>query len=152
MESKLTMSPSEATNAATRREWRELGFFYDRSDTTRQWRIIGSIAGLCAFVEMLYAYSRNPRNAMQSEHDHYGPYMYLKIMTWPEAGIDRNAIYGSLNDLNGLAQLIEQRLHQAIPGDTLTVGKAYVPECEYDLVLEIMDAGFDPAAADPCLR
>ena len=69
-----------------------------------------------------------------------------------DAGISGNAIHGSLDDLRRLAGLIEQRLREATPGDTLAVGKTYVPECEYDLVLEIRDAGFDPAGADPCLR
>ena len=146
------MTPSEATNSATRREWQALGFFYDRDDAARTWRIVGSIAGLRAFVELLQAYCREPRNAGLGEHDHYGPYMYLKIMTWHDAGISGNAIHGSLDDLRRLAGLIEQRLREATPGDTLAVGKTYVPECEYDLVLEIRDAGFDPAGADPCLR
>ena len=28
--------PSQATNEATRREWRDLGFFYDRDDARRE--------------------------------------------------------------------------------------------------------------------
>jgi hypothetical protein len=34
--------PSEATNRATRREWRELGFFYLRDDRTKVWTLAGS--------------------------------------------------------------------------------------------------------------
>ena len=145
------MTPSEATNAASRREWRDLGFFYDRNDSAREWRLVGSLDGLRVFVELLQTYSRNPRHAGQSEHDHYGPYMYLKVMTWPDPGINSNAIYGTLDDLKRLARLIAQRLQHATPGDTCAVGKAYEPGCEYELVLEIRDAGFDPPEADPCL-
>ena len=38
--------PSEAANEATRRAWRELGFFCDRNDATNEWRIVGSVKGL----------------------------------------------------------------------------------------------------------
>jgi len=145
------MSPSEDTNEATRCEWRTLGFFYDRDDRTRKWRLVGSLDGLQSFVAILRAYGRDPRNARQSEHDHYGPYMYLKVMTWPDPGIDGDAIYGSLGDLIRLAGLIEQRLQKATPGDTFGIADAYTRGCEYDLVFEVADAGFDPATADPCL-
>jgi hypothetical protein len=42
--------PSEATNRATRREWRELGFFYLRDDRTKVWTLAGSRAGLLVSV------------------------------------------------------------------------------------------------------
>lgn len=38
--------PSEATNEATRRAWRELGFFCDRNDAAKEWRIVGSVKDL----------------------------------------------------------------------------------------------------------
>jgi len=34
--------PSEAVNEATRRQWRDLGFFYDRDDAAKSWRIVGT--------------------------------------------------------------------------------------------------------------
>ena len=37
---------SEKKNEAIRREWRELGFFYDRNDSAKAWLIRGSRAGL----------------------------------------------------------------------------------------------------------
>jgi hypothetical protein len=70
----------------TRREWRELGFFYDRDDVSKEWRLVGSREGLRHFAGLLRAYVADPRNEMKSEHEHYGPYMYLEVMTWPEAG------------------------------------------------------------------
>jgi hypothetical protein len=78
--------PSDATNRATREEWRELGFFYDPDDRAKTWTLTGSRLGLRRFVECLLEYAADPGNAMQSEHQHYGPYMYLEVMTWPEAG------------------------------------------------------------------
>jgi hypothetical protein len=37
---------SDAPKEATRRAWRELGFFCDRNDATNEWRIVGSVKGL----------------------------------------------------------------------------------------------------------
>ena len=146
------MTPSEATNAVTRSEWRELGFFYDVDEATRQWRLVGSPGGLRAFSGLLHVYCSKPRNAAKSEHDHYGPYMYLTIMTWPTPGIDGGSIHGTIDDLTRLARIVEQRLQNATPGDVIPLAEAFAPGCEFELVLEIRDDGFDPAEVDPCLR
>ncbi len=66
---------------ATRREWRELGFFYDYDEKQACWRLVGAQAGLLKFCELLRQYADNPKNDKLSEHDHYGPYSYLKVMT-----------------------------------------------------------------------
>ena len=77
--------PSDATNQSTRREWRELGFFYDRDDQAKVWQLTGSRAGLLRFRDVLRSYAADPGNDLKSEHQHYGPYGYLEVMTWPEA-------------------------------------------------------------------
>jgi len=97
--------PSDATNEATRREWRELGFFYDRNDQQKLWELIGSRSGLMRFRDALSEYAEDPNNDYESEHKHYGPYLYLEIMTWPEPGFDDHAIRGSLPDLKRLAAI-----------------------------------------------
>src|SRR5437773_4027209 len=89
--------PSDAANKATRREWRELGFFYDRDDQTRVWKLTSSRAGLLGFRDALLSYVADPRNALKSEHEHYGPYSYLEVMTWPEAGFDADRKSTRLN-------------------------------------------------------
>ena len=146
------MTPSEATNQATRTEWRNLGFFYEVNELERHWRFIGSRAGLGRFAELLDRYCADPDNSASSEHVHYGPYMYLEVMTWPDAGIDGDSIHGSLDDIARLAQLIRHQLERVRPGDTFRLGKGFAVDCEYDLVLEVKNDGFDPAEADPGLR
>ncbi len=42
--------PSAKINEMTQREWRELGYFYDRDDSAKEWRLIGSKAGLRQFA------------------------------------------------------------------------------------------------------
>ena len=143
--------PSEATNRATRREWRELGFFYDRDDHTKVWKLTGSREGLLRFRDALLSYVANPRNAINSEHEHYGPYSYLEVMTWPEAEFDAHAIRGPVADLTRLAALIEAKLATARPGSTVRIQEEFAPESSYALVLDLREDGFDPAAADPML-
>jgi len=94
-------------------------------------------------------YAANSRNEAKSEHDHYGPYKYLKVMTWTEPGIDRNAIYGTLQNLRQLAGIIEAKLQDTRPGSVLRIQEEFAASCEYCLVLKVRDEGFDPASADP---
>ena len=100
----------------TKEEWRELGFYYDRSDEQKEWVLAGSKGGLFGFCDCLRSYCNNEKNNLVSEHDHYGPYMYLKIMTWSEAGISKSSIHGSLEELLRLSDLIETRLEPAKAG------------------------------------
>jgi hypothetical protein len=143
--------PSDATNRATRREWRELGFFYDRDDQARVWKLTGSRAGLLRFRDILLAYAAHPRNVTKSEHQHYGPYQYLELMTWPEAGFDEHAIRGQPADLARLASLVESKLAAAVPGSSVLVREEFASNTPYCLVLSLMEDGFDPATADPLL-
>ena len=143
--------PSEATNRATREEWRDLGFFYELDDEAKEWRLVGSREGLLRFRDLLLEYVARPGNAQKSEHEHYGPYMYLKVMTWPEAGFGENAIHGTLADLARLAQIVESKLLEATPGTEIYVREQFDKDSLYALVLDVREASFDPAAADPLL-
>jgi hypothetical protein len=140
--------PSDATNQATQQEWRELGFFYDRDDTAKEWRIVGSVHGLVTFARLIQDYAANPNNDAPSEHDHYGPYMYLEIGTWNEPTISDHWIAGRPSDLRRLSLLIRERLACATVGDRFTFRAVYAPSSPYDLVLDVRDDTFDPARAD----
>jgi hypothetical protein len=143
--------PSEDTNSATRREWRELGFFYDRDDENKVWTLTGSRAGLLRFRDVLLSYVADPRNTLESEHEHYGPYSYLEVMTSPKVGFDHHSIHGPLADLARLSALIEAKLVITQPGSTLRIREEFSPDSPYALVLDVREEGFDPAAADPFL-
>lgn len=143
--------PSEETNRATREEWRELGFHYDRDDDARVWSLTGSRQGLLKFRDALVAYSSNPINATMSEHEHYGPYMYLKVMTWPEAGFDDNCIRGSLEDLKRLAHIIEGKVASTEVGASALIRDEFALNSPYGLVINVRESDFDPAAADAAL-
>ena len=140
--------PSEATNEATRREWRELGFFYDRDDAAREWRIHGSREGLSQFAAELERYAAKPMNAEISEHDHLGPYMYLKIGTWHGPQLDENWIAGPLPALAGLATEVRGWLPNAQVGQSYSLRSLFAPAAPYDLILKVEPESFDPARAD----
>lgn len=125
-------------------EWRDLGFYCDHDTKEQQYRLVGSRAGLHKFCDLLRSYVADPRNEMQSEHEHYGPYG-LEVMTWPEAGIDDHAIYGPLPKLAELATIIEGRLAEATAGERLTIRDEFAANAEFCIVLDVREDGFDPA-------
>ena len=139
-----------ATNATTRREWRELGFFYDRNDKDREWRLVGSKAGLSGFSARLLNYASKPSSEMISQHEHVGPYTYFEIATWSEPEISNHWIAGPLDSLRWLAQAVEQAVSASRPGDVLKFREKFSPTAPYELTLEVRDDQFDPASADEC--
>jgi hypothetical protein len=136
--------PGEDIRERIRREWRELGFYYDRNDETKSWRIVGSRSGLLRFREILLEYADDTSNDYKSEHEHYGPH-WLKIMTWPEPGFDEYAIRGSLPDLKRLADIVGSKLTVAKMGETICIRDEFAVGTPYSLTLEIREDGFDPA-------
>jgi hypothetical protein len=143
------LSPKAAE--MTRREWQALGFFYVSDNVSKKWQLTGSKSGLIGFANSLEAYASDPNLARKSEHEHFGPHMYLKVMTWPDAGIDGKSIRGTQEDIRKLATLIKEKLSVAQPGEEVTLGAEYVEESEYKLVLRVRDESFDPATEDPQL-
>jgi hypothetical protein len=134
--------------ARIREDWRELGFFYNCDDAAKEWLIVGSRLGLAAFSLLLREYVADPSNAMQSEHEHYGPYMDLEVMTWTDAGMDGHSIHGSLLDLERLAELVDARAAVLQPGERVRIREEYSATSEYGLVLALREDSFDPASLD----
>jgi len=135
----------------SKQEWRELGFFYDCDDQTKVWTLTGSRTGLLRFPAALLSYVADPCKTQKSEHEHYGPYMYLVVMTWPDAGIDGHAIFGPLADLARLAKLVEAKLAMARPGSSFAIRAEFAADSAYALAFDLREEGFDPATADTLL-
>ena len=140
--------PSEAVNQATRREWRELGFFYDRDEQAKAWRIVGTAAGLKAFADLVHAYASDPKHDALSEHQHFGPYMYLEIGTCREPEITDHWIAGPRTALGALALEIERTIPELPIGGAVSLRQAFASSAVYDLVLERRAEPFDPAGED----
>lgn len=140
---------AELTTEQIKQQWRKLGFFCELDDRDRTWTLTGSRTGLLRFRDLLLAYVADPKNALQSEHDHYGPYGSLEVMTWPDAGFDGQSIRGSLTDLARLASLVETKLAAAEPDSMVLIREEFAPDSAYTLRFDIRDDWFDPASADP---
>jgi len=140
---------SKQTDEATQGAWRALGFYYDRDDSSKTWRIIGSACGLRGLAEAVRQYTRTPANARLGEHKHFGPYAYLEIGTAARPEITDHWIAGPLTSLVGLADLIDRTADASDVGGRVSLRNAFSPESTFDLVLEVREPGFDPATADP---
>jgi hypothetical protein len=135
-------------NALIRDQWRELGIYYERNDALQEWWLIGCRAGLLAFTRQLTNYTDDPRNELPSEHEHFGPYGYLKVMTWPTPGIDADSIHGSVGDLRRLTAIIAENVKTMRTGEILKIRTQYAPDAEYTIVLDLRPDDFDPASLD----
>ena len=131
-----------------REEWRELGFFYDVSENEHLWRFVGSKQGLFKFYNLLLDYAADPRNNKASEHEHYGPYLSLEIMTWDKPGIDNHSIHGSIEDIRRLANILKEKIEDAEEGDRFSIEREFAPNCEYSISIEVKENNFDPASPD----
>ena len=141
-----------SVNELVRNEWRRLGFYYDRDDDTREWKLTGPRHGLLNFSRLLIRYADNPQNDAKSEHDHFGPHMYLKIMTWPDAGIGRNAIHGTLDDLRRLGCILRDAISGMEVGEVARIQTQFVADAEYTIVLIASSDAADPSSMDPQLK
>lgn len=142
------MPPSPETNRQTADEWWQLGFFYEVVEAEKTWRFVGSRRGLLSFPRLLREYAAKPKNSEISEHQHFGPYWYLKVITWNEPLITARGIRGSLARLANLADLIEERVSAMNAGEIASLGPDYSPQSEFTLRFEVMEDDFDPASAD----
>jgi hypothetical protein len=132
-------------------EWRQLGFYYDFDDRLEinQWRFYGSKTGLQNFVKLLDDYTDSPSRDKVFEHDHYGPYMYLKIITLDDqAIINDSAIGGTISDLKKLRNIIADKLNNSQPGQTFNIDKEYGYENTVTAKFFVMADNFDPVSMD----
>ncbi len=131
-------------------EWRQLGFYYDFDEriSVNQWRFFGTRKGLQNFINLLNEYINHPANNELSEHDHYGPYSYLKIMTWDKPVITNGYFAGTLDDLRKLKQIMSDKLGSTQVGETFTVDKDYGTDNTVTTKFFVMADNFDPVSMD----
>jgi hypothetical protein len=137
------------SNEATRRVWRELGFFCGRDDSVKEWRIVGSVKGLRKFAAEIRKYASNLANDRLSEYTQFGPAMNLEVGTSHQTEITEQWIGGPLTELRRLATLIEQSAQANVIGKRIALRSNFSPMAPYELILDVRDDEFDPASADP---
>jgi len=137
---------------STRKAWRELGFYCGKNDAAKEWRIVGSVAGLRKFAAEIRAYASNPANDRLSEYAQFGPAMNLEIGTSHQPEITEQWIGGPVVDLLRLATFIERSAQPNVVGKSVALRSNFSPMAPYELILDVRDDAFDPASADPtCL-
>jgi hypothetical protein len=144
------MKYSEKTRQATIRDWRKLGFYYELNELKRRWEFRGSREGLMKLGELLVTYAEEHDENSDSEHEHYGPYMYLKVMTRDEMAFTEQGIEGPVEKIGELGRAIVRHAAGLRPVATLMIDSP--KEGGHALVLLVQADGFDPAAADEDLR
>ncbi len=142
------MSTSKEENQTVCEQWRKLGFFYESRAEDRLWFLAGSKEGLLKLHDILTGYVRDPQYNEISAHEHYGPYMYLEIMTWTKPGINDHSIHGSIEDLQRLAEIFISKLRNTAVGNHFVIGSDYAADSEYSILVEVKEEGFDPAFLD----
>ena len=134
---------------STRKAWRELGFFCGKNDAAKEWRIVGSVAGLRKFAAEIRAYASNPANDRLSEYAQFGPAMNLEIGTSHQPEITEQWIGGPVADLLRLATFIERSAQPNVVGKSVALRSNFSPMAPYELILDVREESFDPASADP---
>jgi len=132
------------------KEWKILGFYYHFDNDNKNWVFIGSQKGIVNFCNLLNNYVLNPINAGISQHEHFGPDSYLKVITWNTPVIKRSGIYGTLEDIKKLAGLIKYKLLNN-NNEQIIIDKEYSKNNECTILIKIMEDDFDPSSADPNL-
>ncbi len=140
---------NEAAKERTRQAWRELGFFCGKDKVAKEWRVVGSVAGLRHFASLIRAYASDPEHDRFMECMDLGPAMNLQIGTWDQTEITDEWIAGALPDLLNLAGLIELNVKANVVGRRIALRSSYSPLAPYDLILDVREDAFDPASADP---
>ena len=126
-----------------------MGFYCGKNDAAKEWRIIGSVAGLRKFAAEIRAYASNPANDRLSEYTQLGPAMNLEIGTSHQTEITEQWIGGPLADLLRLATFIERSVQANVVGKCVNLRSNFSPMAPYELILDVREESFDPASADP---
>jgi len=129
-----------------KREWRELGFYYDYDEQNHCWRFVGNKLGILNFCSILKNYISTPSKNNISEHEHYGPHSYLKIITWKTSIINSDGIFGTFPDLERLSNLISERVKNG--ESQIFINEEYSYHNESSLLINIVDGIFDPSELD----
>lgn len=144
--------PTESVNEMTRKEWLDLGFYYDRDDCEKIWKVSGAKSGLFKLSKLIEDYANDSENDVISHHENFGPYSYFEIGTWSEPEITGHWIAAPLDRLAALASDIFSIVQNGAVSQKILLRDRFSPNSPYELMLEIKDDDFLPYADDPELQ
>lgn len=128
-----------------RKEWRLLGFYYEFNNLKNCWIFVGSKSGLLNFCKLLLNYASDKSHEKLSEHEHFGPDSYLKVITWDAPIIKESGIYGSIRDIKRLSYILKEKLINIPIKMEIKIDKEYSNVNECYILLRIKSDNFDPA-------
>ena len=135
-----------------KREWRELGVYYETDNVTNEWKFYGDRKGIENFKTIIKEYCDKKENYQVSEHIHLGPYSYLKIMTWDKPFISTDVIAGTTGDLKKLSELIKTKLKNTKTGESFSIDKEFGDDNKAKITMHVMADNFDPVTMDDQLN
>jgi hypothetical protein len=143
--------PSRKVDLDTIEEWRELGFFYTVDTSEMKWSLRGDRRGLLSFSTKLREYANDPKNKTIGEHEHFGPYFYLKVITGNSTAITDSGWTGTTDDFRRLAELIEDFLSRPAQKE-FVIAQDFAPTTIFVIQFKIEEDGFDPSSVDPMIQ
>ena len=78
--------------------------------------------------------------------------IFKVITVFEERGFSENAIYGDLEDIYQLGEIVENKLKEMKVGDIESLRSEYSPESEYEMKLILESDGFDPVSVDGWIK
>jgi hypothetical protein len=133
---------------AVKDEWRKLGYYFELNKDEKKWVFISSKNGIEKFIDQIKDYIQNETNKDIGEHDHWGPYGDLKIMTTSVPQITNGFIGGNCTSFLELTELIEKNIKKITINESFFIQEEYVKDARTGIEFVIKDDDFDPASAD----
>lgn len=141
------MNLSYESKCQIRDEWNELGFYYQIDKHNKHWIFHLNKEGLRKFCELINEFTDNYSNDQIGEHDHYGPYMYFKLVVMDKLIINEDCIGGKNEDLKLLAEFISDGLKEKGSG-VYILNDGLLKDTEYKLKFVVKDENFKPGTMD----
>ena len=135
-----------------RREWRELGVYYETDNTTKELKFYGDRKGIEIFSYVIKEYCDKRENFQVSERLYLGPYSYLLIMTSDRPFISTDVIAGTIGDLKKLSELIREKLKKTKTEESFTIDNEFGDNNKAKITIKVMADKFDPVTMDAQLR
>jgi hypothetical protein len=112
----------------------------------------GSKAGFDRFASLLIDYAKDPVNKMLSEHEHYGPYHYLKVTTSNQNRITKDMFEVTIPGAVRLAEQIRKGTYSHSPGQTFSIGEDFGTDNTASTLFFVINDSFDPPTLDSSLE
>jgi hypothetical protein len=139
---------NNASIEAIKEEWRNLGYYFEKNKSERKWVFTSSKNGIKKLINQIIDFTQKEGNIEIGEHDHWGPYGDLKIMTTRVPEITIEYIGGSFSSLRELAYQIKQRLEIVNHNESFCIQEENKNAMSAGLEFRIKDDDYDPASAD----